>query len=414
MDARQAALKAVRRCLEQGLDVQQALDQVLEKVPDPRNRSLATELCYGYLRFRGRIDFVLDSFLTKPAGLPLKIRTILGLAGYELFVLDRVPSYAAVSRAVEHCRAVAGKKMAGLVNAVLRRAADLDFYDPELYSRDNPPQWVFLSRYYSCPEWIVRMWLKEYGPDLCREFLRQSLDKPGLGLRRKRGFQPALDHEYIIQSQENSLLVRQDYPGLGKFLAQGQMFRQSFSGQMIMHQLQTRNWPEPVWDMCAGRGGKTFFLLDIGKKVLSSDVSFKRITGLRQEAEAQGAFPSLFMARGEEPPLRVNPGTILIDAPCSGLGVLSRRPDIKWKRRPMDVPKLAGIQAVLVDSALKLSGPGTQVAYITCTLSRQENEAVISGLKKRHDRFKILEMCRTDPSQSHGEFFFGALLESGG
>jgi len=190
--ARRAALDALALTLPEsgpGRDVQAALDAVLTaRRLDPRDRGLATELVYGCLRLRGRLDYILSRFLKNPAGVPEPVRRILTLAAYEILYLSKVPAYASVDWAVSAVREAAGKGLSGMANAVLRRLAtaaeSLD--DPGFYRAGRSDEVTFLSRFYSCPDWIVSLWLGDHGPTDTRLLLEGQLRAAPLGLRVNR------------------------------------------------------------------------------------------------------------------------------------------------------------------------------------------------------------------------------------
>jgi 16S rRNA (cytosine967-C5)-methyltransferase len=407
-----SATNIVIQCLTRQKDLQEALDLGLHSVPLQRDKALITEIVYGYLRFKGRIDFVMNLFLDNPGKLPPGLKILLGLAGYELFFLDRVPDYAAVSRAVDSTGYLFGRKMSKLTNAVLRKARQVDIFSESTFKKDSPGEAVFWSRYYSCPLWIVKMWKKTYGRESCHQYLRQSLDRPPLGLRAGKEFLDLVSGSpLLVQRIKNSLLVSDMTPGIDKCLREKMVFRQSFAGQQAMFELGMMDWAQPVWDMCAGSGGKTFLMLDLGMDVYSSDVSLKRLKNLKPNSKAYGSAARVFAASGHQPPFKTPPGTILIDAPCTGLGVLSRRPDIKWKRRPLDIERLTKTQAGLLGSAARISGKQGRIVYLTCTLNKDENERRVNDFLYEHKNFELEKMFQTDIRQELKESFFGAVFK---
>jgi len=410
-DPRAVALNAVLESLRPGRDLQMVLEINLDPEMDPRDRSLATELVYGYLRYKGRLDFVLNCFLKSPAGLSGGIRALLGLAAYEIFFLERIPDYAAVSRAVALARKRFGSRMSSLVNAVLRKCCRVDVFDPDFFRQDNPGEILFLSRFYSCPEWIVTLWQKDYGADLAREYLKQSLQKPAAGVRLAPGEDAgSLDAHYVLQRIGPSVHLRDNYPGLEDLEKKKKAVRQSFAGQKALWELGLGDWKSPVWDMCAGRGGKTMLMSGQGLQVWASDTYLPRLAGLKRELHEQKSIP-VFAARGQHPPLKKNPGTVLVDAPCTGLGVLSRRPDTKWKRSPRDVLDFCHVQKELLAAAANVLPRKGQLIYVTCTLSRQENQEQVADFLKKHEDFECLHTYDTGADEHLGEFFFGARLQ---
>ena len=412
-EPRLSAHKIVYQCLDSPVGLQEALDQELQNICDQRDKALITEIVYGYLRFRGRIDFVINLFLDEPDKLPSGLKILMGLAGYELFFLDRVPDYATVSRAVDLSSRLYGRKMSGLVNAVLRKVVYVDITSENTFKKDSPDDTLFWSRFYSCPQWIVKMWKKTYGKELCLAYLRQSLDKPPLGIRENKGSLGIISSENIAIRLDNSVLIKKSYPELEKHLLEGRISRQSFAGQQAMFELGMKDWKEPVWDMCAGSGGKSFLMLDLGMDVYSSDLSLKRLINLKKSANIYRDTAKVFAASGYFPPLKFIPATIVIDAPCTGLGVLSRRPDIKWKRRPGDIDRLARTQAGLLKGAASILGEQGRIVYLTCTLCRDENERLINDFLYEHKEYSLEKKFQTDPLLELKEFFFGAVLRKG-
>ena len=420
--SRASALSVLTRTLDGGQDLQAALSEELDKrAISRRDAALATELAYGYLRRSIQIDFLLNRFLKNPEGLKPKLRRVLGVAAYELLFLDRVPAYASVDWAVSLARRISGAGPAKMANAVLRRVSELGetAFDPETYRGRMTSKSRFLSHFFSCPEWIVELWLNAYGEEKTRAFLAAQVQAPPVGLRfnRSRPGAEELYSELAASRQttvlETGLAMPPGGPDLGEAMARGLISRQSAAGQQIMLELGCRQWPEPVWDACAGRGGKTFMLAEAGKKVFASDPHTGRLSGFQQDSERLRLKVHAFAARAEEPaPLGDPPGTILLDAPCSGLGVISRRPDIKHKRRPENLPELIELQHKILLNVFRSVRRGGVVVYMTCTLNPDENERRVEALLDNEPGAN-LELTWSTPSDSPlGEFFYGAVLKA--
>ncbi|HBR06396.1 MAG TPA: antitermination protein NusB [Desulfovibrio sp.] len=417
--ARETALRALSRCLWRGQDLQAALDAALHEVrPGLLDAGLATELAYGYLRLKGRVDFALSRFLARPGEVPEKLALGLGLAAYELLFLDKVPAYASVSWAVEWAKGQGQGRLSGLFNAVLRRVAEVGegARSPEFFRQDAADEVEFLCRWHSCPEWIVRLWRTAYGPERAEAYLAAQTRAPALGLVLAPGRQ-GRDLAHMLE-RDPDLLVRD---GRGFAFPAGteldldaeaarHVTRQSFAAREALKVLAPGSWPEPVWDACAGRGNKTRHLQEMGKRVIASDIHHGRLKALRR------ALPEVpcFRARADLPaPLKDAPGTVLLDLPCTGLGVLARRPDIKWKRSMKDARALARTQAAILDASYETVAPGGLVAVITCTLNPDENELLVEGFLKRTPGSKLVRQWTTPQDSQLGEFFFSALIEKG-
>ena len=415
--ARALALKVLFQVLNNYRELQASLDEHLQKVAGDEDKGLITELCYGYLRLKGRIDYLLSLYLHRPEKLPPKVRLILGLAGYELLFLEKIPAYASVSWAVAGIKKGFGRGLANVANAVLRKVSRLDGYDEGLFKQDNPPINIFLSRYYSCPEWIVNLWLKAYGQEFTRQILTQSIARPALGIRIDDSdecfdilLKKAADRGIILACQPPIIALRGPKSLINQLLQHINYSRQSYAGQQVILALEPETWPEPIWDACAGRGGKTFLLYRLGRKVIASDVHPGRIKGLKGMDSRLSADIPYFVGSALEPALKIRPSTILLDVPCSGLGVISRRPDIKWKRKPGHLRDFTLLQRKMLHCAARLLPSGGELIYVTCTLNPDENEGQIERLLKEDKSLHLVRTFQTDENMGLNEFFFGARL----
>ncbi|WP_264980981.1 transcription antitermination factor NusB [Pseudodesulfovibrio portus] len=413
--ARRVALEALFRCLMNRQDIQAGLDAGLSSGPlDPRDASLATELSYGYLRLKARIEYILSRFLKDPGQLPPKMRLAMGVAAYEILYLDKVPAYASVDWAVEFSKTKPGARLAGLFNAVLRRVSELGetAHDPDFFRKDaSLPE--FLCRWYSCPQWMVDMWWREYGEQDALHYLEAQLKPPALGFNLFG--HPEADEIYSEVAGWPEIL---DIEGMSFALPAGTRFeeepdppmhRQSFAARQAIEALNPETWREPVWDACAGRGGKTRILLEKELDVFASDPHKERLDGLKRELPGVRTF----VANAATAKAPHAPGSVLLDLPCSGLGVLSRRPDTKWKRKPSDLADLTVLQAEILQNTTDQVKPGGSVAVITCTLNPDENQGLIQRFVKKHPKITVHTEWTTPPDSPLNEFFYAALLKVG-
>ncbi len=412
--AREAALEALHRCLGSGVDIQGALDRAISSRSnmDPRDVGLATELCYGYLRLKGRLEYILSRYLKDPSKLPPKMRLAMGVAAYELLHLERIPAYSTVNWAVDFAKTKPKARLTGLFNAVLRRVSELgdEVNDLDWY-REGATDIEHLSRYYACPEWIIELWHNGYGEETTRHYLEAQVQAPAIGLNLYR--HPDADVLYNELAANPNII---DIDGMSFALKAGTqlpdaappMARQSFAARQAVEMLSPKQWPTPIWDACAGRGGKSRVLKEMGiDDIFASDVHMGRLSALHRELPKVPAFA----ARADlEPPIK-GAGTILLDLPCSGLGVLSRRPDTKWRRTRHEVAELEQLQARILNNAVDALKPGGVIAIITCTLNPDENEHQLDRLLKAHDRIKKGPTWTTPADSPLNEFFWGAVVK---
>ncbi|WP_243925140.1 transcription antitermination factor NusB [Pseudodesulfovibrio sp. S3-i] len=409
------ALEALFRCLMEKQDIQAALDKALSAgVGDPRDVGLATELSYGYLRLKGRLEYILSRFLKDPGKLGPKMRLAMGLATYEILFLDKIPAYASVDWAVEFSKSKPGARMAGLFNAVLRRVSELGdiAFDPDYFRKDaSLPE--FLTRWYSCPQWLVDMWWREYGQEVATRYLEAQIKPPALGFNLFG--HPEADELYAEIAGWPEVI---DIEGMSFALPAGTVFegepdppmaRQSFAARQAVEALGPESWPGPVWDACAGRGGKTRILLEKGIDVFASDPHSGRLSALQHNLPGVETFVA--NAATASPPRK--PGTILLDLPCSGLGVLSRRPDTKWKRKPSDLADLTILQSEILENAFEQVKPGGRIEVITCTLNPEENQGLIGRFLKEHPEVSVKREWTTPSDSPLNEFFYAVSLKLG-
>ena len=427
--ARSTALAVLEKTLpvngKAGQDLQAVLDIHLGQLSDPRDKALATELSYGYLRLKGRLDHLVRAHLAKPDRTPPGLIRIAGVAAYELVHLD-VPGHATLSWAVEAIKARFGQAQAGVANAVLRRIQTLgaDATNPDFYRDSSPSRIDFLAAWHSCPQWLVRLWLRDYDQNTALALLESQRLKPLTGLR-VNPLQPGAQELYERLARSAPPLYDR-FPWLGFDPANapalsgetgvaerdGRLSRQSPAVGDILFRLSHGDWPEPIWDACAGRGGKTSALLELGhSRIFSSDVNRRRLKGLVSEAHRLSLpTPLAFLADATASPLSMGkgcPGTILIDAPCSGLGVLSRRPDAKWKRSPVDIDNLAAIQSRILKACADILPVGGRLAYLTCTMTRAENDGQAEILKSLG--FELVALSEPVMNGTLREFFWGGV-----
>ncbi|MDE0494345.1 MAG: hypothetical protein F4Z00_05560 [Acidimicrobiaceae bacterium] len=321
---------------------------------DERDRAFATELVYGVTRRRRALDWALYTFLATPP--PPPARAALRMGAYQLIALD-TPAYAAVSATV----AATPRSLRGLVNAVLRRVGDAGM-----------PDWPDDATRLSYPDWIVEALTTDLGHDTALEVL-ESMNAPARVHRRADGYVQDLSSQMVIDAMGVQ-------PG------------------------------DLVADMCAAPGGKATALAGRGASVIACDSQLGRIGLMKANRESLDAGSmSVVAADGRCPPLR--PGcfdAVLVDAPCSGLGALRRRPDARWRIEPSAVPRLTRLQADLLHAAAGLLRPGGELVYSVCTLTAAETLAVAAEMTA-DGRLEPLP-APAEPWSPHGS---GAMLLPG-
>lgn len=448
-DPRAAALSALSSVLAGEADSQEALDRVLQSSSmPPSDKGLCTELLYGQLRACLRLQWFSAQFLKKPEKLPWEMRLCLEQALYSMAFL-RMPHRAAVHWAVEHVRNRFGQGLAGAANGALRSMQRelAGFGEYGFYREKFADELEALAVWRAVPVWIVRLWREAYGEEKARELLEISSQAPPQGLRLNRarpGWEKA--RELLLQKAEEQgeapgsapvgacgLLFEHGLPYEARqLMAEGRASRQSAASYAALETFEPGSLPGPLWDCCAGRGGKTMALLERGLAVaLASDPALRRLKALRQEYErlrlaappcpailvgsaTDAADFSLFRpldGEGEAPPLPDRFGAAIVDAPCTGLGTLGRRPEIRFRRSPEDCRRLTALQAEILEAVWQRLAPGGRLVYLTCTANPAENGDQIRSFMARRPEAVLAREYEGGEWRRYREYFYGATLE---
>lgn len=401
IDARRTAFEVLAR-VEDGAFADLALSSALDHLSDPRERGLATELVYGVLRRRGKIDFALARFCKKPlTKLEPAVLRLLRLGAYQLLELDRVPARAAVHATVELAKALGLHRAAGFVNGVLR-SLDRGLQTIHWPDPAQAPA-AYLEQVLSLPAWLARRWLAELGAEEALA-LGTALRQPAPFTLRANTLRTDRDqllsqlaaagHEAAPTTfaPEGIVLLHRSpapLPGDGEGL-----FQVQDEASMLIPHLLAPQPGERLLDACAAPGGKTTQLAALAQnraEILALDLHPQRAALVAAGAERLGCRGITCRAWDMIlTPDFVSPASldgVLVDAPCSGLGVLRRNPELRWRRNPEDPPRLAELQGAILAGAAPLLGPGGRLVYSVCTQTPEETEEVIGAFLAAHGDF---------------------------
>ena len=389
-EARAAALLTLLDT-EQGRFPEEALEEYGGGL-DGRDRALASALVFGVLRWRSRLEWTINHFLTKgPKGLDPITQCILAMGLFQLIHLDRVPASAAVNESVRLARAYGPAWSPNLVNAVLRsvtRAETLP--DPDQSEMDEVSRLALAEAH---PAWLVERWLGELGLEETRDLLRANNTVAPLTLRVNIN---QIGREELARRLENAVEKVEpavyaptglrlhgptgpvtDLPGF----REGLFAIQDEAAQLI-GLLAGLKPGQSFLDACAGRGGKALHVAETrGVKVTALDPDHGRLAQIRPEALRLGLDP-VQLVRGD---LLAGPfkpqsfDAVLVDAPCSNLGGIRRRPDVKWLKDANDPAIMAEQQLRLLNAAAPLVKPGGRLIYAVCTTTREETLGVVDN-----------------------------------
>jgi 16S rRNA (cytosine967-C5)-methyltransferase len=384
---------------------------------DERDRALAADIALGVQRWRAALDHLIVSFSKRPIQrLDREVVDVLRLSAYQLLHLTRVPAAAVVDDAVNLTGRVGKRSAAGLVNAVLRTIARnrraLPLPPRPSGAEDGQRAIEYLSVTLSHPEWLASRWLHRFGFEATELWFQFDNTPAPLTLRASRLRNTAdelierLSRQQVVVSRgrfgPDALIVEDGQPLAGGGLDAGWFVVQDEASQLV----SLLAGPDPggrVLDCCASPGGKTTALAaDMrGQGLLvACDVRGRRMELLRRTVAASGAENVRLVQADLLRPLPFSSrfDCVMVDAPCSGLGILRRDPDIKWRRREEDLRALAAAQLVMLGNAAEAVAPGGRLIYATCSSEPEENELVAEAFLARSPAFSACALATANTS----------------
>lgn len=421
-DAR-AVARDVLRTVGQGAHTTGALGAALDASGlDERDRRLAAEIVHGVSRHRARIDRALDAVLSRGiAKTKAKIRVVLRVAAYQMLFLDRVPDHAAVDDAVRAARSVGGDRVAGFVNGALRSLGREG--EARLPPRDSIRDHVEIA--HSLPRFIVDE-LADVVGDEALDRAAAAMNRPASLIIRVNRLRATVD-EVVARLEADHPGVRLERrddcdgalvtDGIGSperspSFVEGLWTVQDIGAQLIGHLVA----PAPehrILDVCAGVGGKATHLAELtgdAAAIRAVDISANKLELLAQTAERLG----IRSIESEVVDVAVDGVSgqydrVIVDAPCTGLGVLRRHPEAKWRLTADDIGRMAALQATLLANAAACVAPGGALIYSVCTFTRAEGPDQTAAFLAAHPDFALDgDPLRTWPHTDGADAFYAA------
>ncbi|MEG6522145.1 16S rRNA (cytosine(967)-C(5))-methyltransferase RsmB [Desulfotomaculum sp. 1211_IL3151] len=405
ISAREIALLVSKAVEDEGAYANLALNKLLEKYqPGKLDRAFATEIVYGILRNLNTIDWVLAHFLKQPlASQTIYIRNILRMGTYQIMFMPRVPDSAACNESVNLAKKYGHAGAAKFVNGVLRNVArqqqSLTYPDP----KESPVDHIALK--YSHPTWLVERWLKEYGFEqtvaLCQVNNRPApntvrtntlkISRQDLIDRLREEGVEAKETQYVPEGLNLHGFL--SYRSLKPF-QEGLFQVQDESSMLVAHVLNPSSGAK-VLDVAAAPGGKTTHLAQImgdSGQIMAFDLHKHKLDLIMENCQRLGIHSiqvEVADARDLDKKYQGWADYVLVDAPCSGLGVLRRRADARWRKDPSQLPGIVRLQKEILQSAAQCLRPGGVLVYSTCTITREENIGVVEDFLKGHPEFTM-------------------------
>lgn len=422
-NTREMVLKSLYRIETEGAYSNQELKQLLGENGVPAaDRGFATELLLGAVRNKLLLDFVIERFSTvKLKKLSPWIHGILRLGIYQILLMDKVPDSAACNEMVKLAGKYSKGASRGFVNGVLRNVSRKK---EEISYPEEPLE--FLSVRYSCPVWLAEKLWDQYGEKVCEEILAASLKPYPVTLRVNPLKTTAEDLAKRLETEgvkvrlaeENSCCL---YVEGAINVNRSQAYRDGLytlqnTSSMAAVEVLAPKPGEKILDLCAAPGGKTTFIaekMENQGKIVACDIHPHKIPLIENAAERLGL--SCIQTRTQDATEFAEEwestfDRVLADVPCSGIGVIHKKPDIKWKRRSEDIPELCEIQRRILENAGNYVKPEGVLVYSTCTILQEENQEQVANFLKAHPEFVLEEERQLLTHLTGGSGFYIAKL----
>jgi len=368
----------------------------------PSDRALTTELVMGVLRWRLRLDEATTAVSDRPLHkLDAEVLTALRLGVYQLLYLSRVPAHATINDSVELVKRAHKRSAAAFVNAVLRKVAAAEpEASPHLLKRKSAQ----LTHEFAHPEWLVERWIAEFGFEAAGLICRHDQQVPATAIRLD---DPEIEKELEkegMRLQPGALLAGACIVSDGdvtrtRAFSEGRVFIQDEASQLVAALVGTGS---RLLDCCAAPGGKTAALAarNPTAQIIAAELHAHRAELLRRRVRATNV--QVVQADAMSLPASGDFDRVLADVPCSGTGTLARNPEIKWRLKPEDLADLQKRQVAILRAALRQLAPGGRAVYSTCSLEREENEAVIKEVMQDAAEYQLLD-CRQELERLRAE-----------
>jgi len=405
MDARQIALSIINEVNIQGAYANLALAKAINQHNlQDKDRRLVTELVYGTIKAGATLDWLLGHYTNRPLKkIAPVICNILRMGIYQLFFLTKIPPAAAVNESVKLAKKYGHPGTVKFVNAVLRSAVREPGRAAYPSFTERPVEHLALKYFH--PQWLVDRWVKRLGAEECEALCKANNETPPLSVRTntlkidRSSLLERLASEGVageISPWTPEGIVCRDYPALARLesLRMGMFQVQDESSMLVAHVLGPQPG-ETVIDACGAPGGKSTHiaaLMENRGRVISTDIHEHKLRLTRENADRLGI--EIIETRAMDA-VKLDEhyyqqaDRVLVDAPCSGLGVLRRKPDARWRKDESMLAELPCLQLAILRSAANCLKPGGVLVYSTCTTEPEENEEVVRAFLQERPDFQL-------------------------
>ena len=410
--AREIALKTLVKIEKEEGYSNIVLNQVIKenkKILTEKDISLISEIVYGVISYKITLDEIIKKYSSiKLKKISIWILNVLRMGIYQIIFLDKIPKSAAVNESVNLAKRYGHKASSNFVNAILRKVDKKDF--EELFNIKDDVERI--SKTTSMPEWIIKELAKNTNYEDIEEICKNLNKRPKINIRINRlktnivEVKEELKKENIIYNtiseDEEDFLELEKIKDIenNKLFKNGFFTIQDISAGMTAKILSPKP-NELVLDACAAPGGKTTYMAELMNnkgKIIAGDIYEHRLNLIKQNAKRLGISiieTKILDATKYYKEYEAKFDKILLDVPCLGIGVIKRKPDIKWQRKPEDLQEICKIQKIILENCSKYLKIGGELVYSTCSILEEENENIIKEFVKKNQNFEIKKVKNT-------------------
>lgn len=418
-NARSAALEALERCTKSGAWSGAAIDNVIKRSAlEGREAALASRLCLGVLQNMDYCDFCISKFYNKPVDkLESKVLNILRLGVYQLLFLDKIPARAAVNETVELCRQCGCGRASGLVNAIMRKVAERSEPYPTVPNHGSAEH---LATRYSHPIWLVKRIIDLHGYEFAENYLAKNngISKLSIQINRLKvsteDYLKALERKEIpfklIDGLDGCVILEGGRVNSLPGFEEGLFYVQDPAARMAVEAAGVKPGMN-VLDACSAPGGKSMAAainMNNTGSITSCDIHEKKLSLIKSSAERLGIDIINCKARDareDDAELHDSFDVIIADVPCSGLGVIGKKPEIRNKNEA-ELKGLPAIQKDILNNLSRFVKPGGTLLYSTCTIFPEENEEIVEDFLKSNTEFYAEDFVVGPVSSVNGMYTF--------
>lgn len=433
VNTRELILGILMEVTKEGGYSHQVIRAVLDKYQylDKKERAFITRVSEGTIQTMIELDYIINQYSkVKVNKMKPVIRNILRMSVYQLKYMDTVPDSAACNEAVKLARKKGFASLSGFVNGVLRNISRN--LDQTAYPDETTHTMEYLSVHYSVPEWIAAQWVRDYGMEQTKALLAAFLQEAPVTIRTNllKITPDALEERLKKEGVTAVRIHREDMPELNyAFLITGfdhlnalESFREGLFYVQDISSMMVAEWADPgegdhIIDVCAAPGGKSIHLAE--KMHGTGSIEARDLTdykvGLIEENIARHGLSNVKAVRWDatvyDESARESADLVIADLPCSGLGVLRKKTDIKYRMTEEGEKELVKLQRDILDQVCSYVKAGGTLLYSTCTIDRMENEENVAWFLEKHTEYTLLRMQQIFPGETYGDGFFLAKLK---